>query len=95
MKVITLKLTSGEELIAKHQETLDDSSHFVLEDARRLQLVPNGKGGTGLALMPLLMSNVEKGDFTIDKRHVVIATEVDGTFEKQYLQEVSGIQLVS
>lgn len=94
MKVVTIKLVSGEEWIAKHQETLDDSDRLILEDARKLQLVPNGKGGAGLALTPIVMGNVELGSVELNRRHVMLVLPVDSNFEKQYLQEVSGIQLV-
>ncbi len=93
MKVITIKLVSGEEWIAKHQETLDKDT-YVLSSVRKLQLVPDGKGGAGLALVPVLMGNVDADEIVLKSGHVIASTAVDATFEKQYLQEVSGIQLV-
>ena len=93
MKVITLKLVSGEEWIAKHQETMD-KEFYVLETVRKLQVVPNGKGGPGLALTPILMGNVEAEDFVIARQHVLLTVPVDPEFEKQYLQQVTGIHLV-
>jgi hypothetical protein len=96
MKVIGLKLVTGETVIGKWRETLDED-RYMIEDARRLDLVPNPRGGGGpaLALSPLMMSNVEAGDFEFRKNHVVFAHPVDGEFEKQYLQQVSGIQLIN
>lgn len=93
MKVVTLKLVSGEEWIAKHVDTLDTTS-ITLESARKLQLVPNGKGGMGLALTPIVMGNVEADKLTISRNFVMVELPVDADFERQYLQEVSGIQLV-
>ena len=93
--VVTLKLVSGEEIIGKRKPNfMDSDSLVVLEDARRLQLVPNGAKGMGLALTPILMGNIERGDFPFQRRHVMIECPVDDNFEKQYLQEVSGIQLI-
>ena len=92
MEVITLKLVNGEEWIAKRRRTLDDDT-YVLESVRKLQLVPNGKGGTGLALLPIVMGNVDADEVVISAKHVIMSIAVDSTFERQYLQEVSGIQL--
>jgi len=91
---IAIKITNGEEWIGKHTQQLTDGEKITLQDPRRLQLVPNGKGGMGLALTPIFMSAVDLNSITIPIAHVVATISVDGDFEKQYLQEVSSIQLI-
>jgi hypothetical protein len=92
--VIAIKVTNGEEWIGKHTQQLSDDGTITLKDPRRLQLVPNGKGGMGLALTPIFMAAVDLSAITVPVAHVVATIAVDNDFEKQYLQEVSGIQLV-
>ncbi len=92
--VIAIKVTNGEEWIGKHTQTLQDDGTITLADPRRLQLVPNGKGGMGLALTPIFMASVDLNSITVPVAHVVATIQVDSDFEKQYLQEVSGIQLM-
>lgn len=92
--VIAIKVTNGEEWIGKHTQQLTDNGTLTLADPRRLQLVPNGKGGMGLALTPIFMAAVDLNSVTVPIAHVVATIEVDSDFEKQYLQEVSGIQLM-
>jgi hypothetical protein len=48
----------------------------------------------GLALTPIFMAAVDLSAITVPVAHVVATIAVDNDFEKQYLQEVSGIQLV-
>lgn len=92
--VIAIKVTNGEEWIGKHTQQLNDDGTLTLSDPRRLQLVPNGKGGMGLALTPIFMASVDLSSITVPITHVVATIAVDSDFEKQYLQEVSGIQLI-
>lgn len=91
---IAIKITNGEEWIGKHTQQLIDNGTVTLADPRRLQLVPTGKNGMGLALTPIFMSAVELNSITIPTSHIIATISVESDFEKQYLQEVSGIQLV-
>ena len=91
---IAIKVTNGEEWLGKHVQPLHDDGTVTLTDPRRLQLVPNGKGGMGLALTPIFMSSVDLSSITIPIAQIIATIEVDRDFEKQYLQEVSGIQLM-
>jgi len=92
MTTITIKLISGEEWIAQRTNTLDDNL-FVLSKVRKLQLVPDNKGRPALMLTPITHGNVDCDELTIEKRIVMFHLPVDAAFERQYLQEVTGIQL--
>lgn len=91
---VAIKVTNGEEWLGKYDRPLRDDGTIILRDPRRLQLVPNGKGGMGLALTPIFMSSVDLNEITVPMSQIVATIAVDGEFEKQYLQEVSGIQLI-
>jgi len=91
--VIAIKVTNGEEWIGKHQPSLHDDGKITLQDPRRLMLTRTQKG-EGLMLAPIFMSAVDLPSVTIPAAHIVAVIEVDAAFEKDYLQEVSGIQLV-
>ncbi len=92
MRTVTIKLINGEEWIGQEVELIG-SPNLTLERVRKLQIVPSPKGGPGLALMPILMGNVDADRVTINLNHVIIKLEVSPDFERQYLQEVTGIQL--
>lgn len=91
---IAIKVTNGEEWIGQHTRQLNDNGVITLDKPRRLQLVPNGKGGMGLALTPIFMASVDLPSITVPTKHIIATIVVDSEFEKQYLQEVSGIQLI-
>jgi hypothetical protein len=91
---IAVKLSNGEEWIGQHTQQLQDGSTLELIKPRRLQLVPTGKGGMGLALTPIFMCSQDLESVTVPTQHIVATIAVDRDFEKQYLQEVSSIQLI-
>lgn len=93
MNVVSLILRDGSELIAQQLETLNPTV-LKLTKARKLQVVPNGQGGMGIALTPVFVSNSDAEDFDLDVINVVFRTAPHSHFEKQYMQDVSGIQLI-
>lgn len=94
MRVITIKLTNGEEWVAKHQEAIDDESFYTLKSVRKLHIVNAGGKSPGLMLSPVLLGNIESEDFILEKRHIMLVAQLDATLEKQYLQQVSHIALI-
>jgi len=86
-EVITLKLTSGEELVAKLTEETD--SHYKLS---RPMVIGMGQQGPGL--MPYLFTVHPDKDVKLSKLTVTVAEATDETFAKQFLETTSGIKLV-
>jgi hypothetical protein len=86
-EVITFKLTSGEEIVAKLVEETD--THYKLNHPMVI-----GMGAKGPGLMPYLFTIHPDKDIRLNKNTVTVAEETDGGFAKQFLQTTSGIQLI-
>jgi hypothetical protein len=86
-EVITLKLTSGEELVAKLTEETD--AYYKLS---KPMVIGMGKQGPGL--MPYLFTVSPDADVRLAKITVTVAEPTEGEFAKQFLESTSGIKLV-
>jgi hypothetical protein len=86
-EVITLKLTSGEELVAKLSEETD--SYYKLS---KPMVIAMGQQGPGL--MPYLFTVSPDADVKLQKITVTVAEATDQSFAKQFLESTSGIKLV-
>ena len=86
-EVITLKLTSGEELVAKLVEEGD--AYYKLSKPMVI-----GMGQQGPGLMPYLFTVHPDKDIKLHKNTVTVIEETDAVFAKQFLQSTSGIQLM-
>jgi hypothetical protein len=85
-EVITLKLTSGEELVAKLAEETD--TYYKLS---RPMVI--GQGPKGPGLMPYLFTVSPDKEIKLLKQTVTVAEATDKTFADQFLQSTTGIQL--
>ena len=86
-EVITLKLTSGEELVAKLEEETD--TYYKLSHPQVIGMGPSGPG-----LMPYLFTVDPKRDIKLAKITVTVAEPTDQQFAKQFLESTSSIKLV-
>ena len=86
-EVITLKLTSGEELVAKLVE--ETATYYKLS---RPMVI--GQGPQGPGLMPYLFTVHPDKEVKLLKATVTVAEATDETFAKQFLESTSGIKLV-
>ena len=86
-EVITLKLTSGEELVAKLIE--DGPVYYKLS---RPMVIGMGQQGPGL--MPYLFTVHPDKAVRLQKSTVTVVEATDETFAKQFLETTSGIKLV-
>lgn len=85
-EVITLKLTSGEELVAKLSEETD--AYYKLSKPMVI-----GMGQQGPGLMPYLFTVAPDADIRLLKTTVTVAEPTDQTFAKQFLESTTGIKL--
>jgi hypothetical protein len=85
-EVITLKLTSGEELVAKLTE--ETATYYKLA---RIQVI--GMGPKGPGLMPYLFTVHPDKEIKLLKTTVTVAEATDETFAKQFIQSTTGIAL--
>lgn len=85
-EVITLKLTSGEELVAKL--TQDTESYYKLKNTKVIGMGPSGPG-----LMPYLFTVHPDTEIKLLKSTVTVCEATDESFAKQFLESTTGIAL--
>jgi hypothetical protein len=85
-EVITLKLTSGEELVAKLVE--ETPAYYKLSKPMVI-----GMGQKGPGLMPYLFTVSPEKDVKLLKTTVTVAEATDKTFADQFITSTTGIQL--
>jgi len=85
-EVITLKLTSGEELVAKLVQ--DTESYYKLSHP---QVIGHGPKGPGL--MPYLFTVNPEKEIKLLKSTVTVAEATDKQFADQFIQATTGIKL--
>lgn len=85
-EVITLKLTSGEELVAKLTEETD--AYYKLSKPMVI-----GMGQQGPGLMPYLFTVAPDAEVRLLKTTVTVAEPTDTAFAKQFLESTTGIKL--
>jgi hypothetical protein len=86
-EVITLKLTSGEEIVAKLTEETDN--YYKLSKPMVIAM-----GAQGPGLMPYLFTVSPDADVKLFKTTVTVAEATDQAFAKQFLESTTGIKLV-
>jgi hypothetical protein len=86
-EVITLKLTSGEEIVATLVE--ETATYYKLKRPMVL-----GMGQQGPGLMPYLFTVNPDKEIKLLKNTVVMAEATDKSFADQFIQSTTGIKLV-
>ena len=88
--VKVLKLTTGEEVIARVEQQRD---YMMLEKPMTMAPVPGQTPGQmGFAMVPWMMA--AKGDFIqLSLSHIVAETEAKSEIEKNYLASITGLSL--
>ncbi len=89
-EVKVLKLTTGEEIIARVEQQRD---YMMLEKPMTMTPVPGqSPGQMGFAMVPWMMA--AKGDLIqLSLSHIVVETEAKGEIEKNYLASITGLSL--
>jgi hypothetical protein len=85
-EVVTLKLTSGEEIVAKLVE--DGPLHYKLKNPQVIGMGPKGPG-----LMPYLFTVNPSTEIKLQKSTVTVAEATDEQFAKQFIESTTGIAL--
>lgn len=85
-EVVTFKLTSGEELVAKLVE--DGPLYYKLSHPMVIGMSPKGP-----ALMPYLFTVDPEKDVKLLKGVVAMAEATDKMFADQFIQQTTGIKL--
>jgi hypothetical protein len=85
--VVTFKLTSGEELVARLQERT--ATGYKVSKPMVLTMGPKGIG-----LMPYLITASHDEDLEISAHVVAVVTATDKDPSDQYIQSTTGIKMV-
>ena len=85
-EVVTLKLTSGEEIVAKLEE--ETTTYYKLS---RPMVIGMGQKGPGL--MPYLFTVDPKKDIKLLKTTVTVCEATDKQFADQFIESTTGIAL--
>lgn len=85
-EVISLKLISGEEILAKLVEETD--TEYKISKPLVLSV-----GQQGLGMIPFLFTVNPDKDLKISKSSVIVVTNTDKQFADQYLQGTTGIAM--
>lgn len=86
-EVVTFKLTSGEEIVAKLVE--DNPTTYKL--GRPMVI---GMGPTGPALMPYLFTVDPNKDVKLNKSVIAMTEATEKQFADQFIKSTTGIQLL-
>jgi hypothetical protein len=85
-EVITLKLTSGEEIVAKLSEETD--TYYKLSKPMVI-----GMGQKGPGLMPYLFTVSPDREIKLSKATVTVAEPTEKQFANQFIESTTGIAL--
>ena len=85
-EVVTLKLTSGEELVARLNE--ETATHYKLSKPMVIAM-----GAKGPGLMPYLFTVAPDKDINLNKSTVTVAVASDKSFADQFIQQTTGIAM--
>lgn len=84
---ITIKLMSGEEVVARLEEIKDDV--LVVNKPRAIVNIPN----KGIGLGPFVFTIPQDTTIEIYKKNVVCFGETEGTMARQYTEGTTGLTL--
>jgi len=84
---ITIKLMSGEEVIARLEE--DQEEKLVVAKPRAIVNIPN----KGIGLGPFVFTIPQNASIEIYKKNVVCYTETEDGMARQYTQGTTGLTL--
>lgn len=83
--VVTIKLISGEEVIARFESQSD--TELVVSKPSVL-----ASNGNGVGIMPWIMSSMA-GDISLNKSTLIAFTQTDEQIAKSYIEATSSIKL--
>jgi hypothetical protein len=87
--VVTFKLTSGEEIIARIAE--DRTTEYVLTKPMALLNTPNG----GLGMMPVPISSNPQDSIMLNKHAVAFHSKCQQDLASQYMEKTTGLTLAT
>ena len=92
MKVVTLKLINGDEIIGREVDDDTTDNTILMSKVFVLRLHQGPDGQVGVGMMPWMIS--EDGEITIHRRNILAGPFIPPSdMERGYLSQSSGLQL--
>ena len=89
-EVYSIKLNSGEELIAKVLSLPDSDGFLVLEEP-----VSVAPGPQGIGLIPSMFTADPKGETKLNTKSIAIVSQTEDSVKTKYIQATTGITVPS
>ena len=90
--IVSIKVSNGDELIAKYVETND--THITVSRPMLMVLSQTPSGQPGVQMMPFFMLGADKdGSFSINKNHVVCMLKSNSDAMSGYTQATTGLTI--
>jgi hypothetical protein len=89
--IVSIKISNGDELIAKFIETASDNS-VVVSKPMLMVLSQSPTGQPGVQMMPFFMLGADKdGKYRLNPQHVVCMVKSNSEAKAGYLQATTGL----
>jgi hypothetical protein len=88
--VMTIKMNSGEELIAKVTSVSDENGFITIEEP--VSIAPSQQG---MQMIPSIFTANPKGEFKLNTTNVAMYAETDDSIKDKYLEATTGIKVPS
>jgi hypothetical protein len=88
--VMTIKMNSGEELIAKVTSVSDENGFITIEEP--VSIAPSQQG---MQMIPSIFTANPKGEFKLNTTSVAMYAETDDNIKDKYLEATTGIKVPS
>ena len=85
---MTIKMNSGEELIAKVTSVPDEDGFITIEEP--VSIAPSQQG---MGLVPSMFTADPKGKFTLNTNSVSLYAETEDNVRMKYLEATTGIKV--
>lgn len=85
-EVVTIKLTSGEELVSRLDE--ETATHYTLSKPMVITV-----GQQGLGLLPYMFTVAKDKSISLSKSNVNVIVSTDKQFADQYLESTTSIRM--
>jgi hypothetical protein len=87
---MTIKMNSGEELIAKVTSVSDENGFITIEEP--VSIAPSQQG---MQMIPSIFTANPKGEFKLNTTNVAMYAETDDSIKDKYLEATTGIKVPS
>lgn len=89
-EIVSLKLTSGEELVAKIVKERDEMGFITISEP-----VSVAPGPQGLGLIPSLFTAESNGEFKLNTNNITVYAATDENVKAKYVEATTGLKVPS